>query len=230
MVKLEEDMGSSTWHHYLKKFGFGKKTGVTLPSENPGTLSFSNSTTQATTAYGQGVNVTVMQMLQAMSAVSNNGVMLKPRIISKTVAANGTVTKYGKQTEGRIIKSSTAKDVRKAMVQVVQSDIGTGGAYKMDGVDVGVKTGTAQIAGNNGYLTGASNYIFSVAGMVPSKNPKYLLYITMKQPQNYTKSAEEMMAEIFKPLITRALALDAASMMRRIRPPLRTRPALRWWQ
>lgn len=211
MVKLEEDMGSSTWHHYLKKFGFGKKTGVTLPSENPGTLSFSNSTTQATTAYGQGVNVTVMQMLQAMSAVSNNGVMLKPRIISKTVAANGTVTKYGKQTEGRIIKSSTAKDVRKAMVQVVQSDIGTGGAYKMDGVDVGVKTGTAQIAGNNGYLTGASNYIFSVAGMVPSKNPKYLLYITMKQPQNYTKSAEEMMAEIFKPLITRALALDAAS-------------------
>ncbi|KRM87926.1 cell division protein FtsI [Lacticaseibacillus thailandensis DSM 22698 = JCM 13996] len=211
MVKLEQEMGGATWHHYLKKFGFGQKTGVTLPDESSGTLSFSNATTQATTAYGQGIDVTVMQMLQAMSAVANNGVMLRPRIISKTVSANGTVTKYGKQTEGRIIKTSTAKAVRKAMVKVVQSSIGTGSAYKMNGVDVGVKTGTAQIAGSNGYLTGASNYIFSVAGMVPSKNPKYLLYITLKQPQNYTKAPEEMMAEIFKPLITRALALDAAS-------------------
>ncbi len=98
------------------------------------------------------------------------------------------------------------------MRQVVNASYGTGSAYKMSGVDLAVKTGTAQIAGTTGgYLTGDSNYIFSVMGMAPASNPKYVLYIAMKQPQKMTEPAESIMAQIFRPMMTRALALDGST-------------------
>ncbi len=211
MVKLEQAMGAKTWLSYLHKFGFGSKTNMPFSGESSGGISYGSTPEQASTAFGQAINVTVAQMLRAMSAVAGNGQMVQPRIVSKTVAGDGTVTKYQKKKLAKVVSASAAKQVRAAMVKVVNDEIGTGGAYAMKGVDVGVKTGTAQISSSNGYLTGAHDYIYSVGGMIPSKNPKYIIYITMKQP-NITDSsvtAPEVMATIFKPLIKRALALDS---------------------
>ena len=75
----------------------------------------------------------------------------------------------------------------------------------MPGKSIGVKTGTAQIAGRHGYLTGANNYIFSVVGVTPLNNPRYCIYITMQQPHKMTQDPETILASIFKPMMNRII-------------------------
>lgn len=136
--------------------------------------------------------------------------MVKPYLVSKVVDSNTgkTISSQSTKVVGTPISSSTAKTVRSMMQDVVTSENGTGTAYKIDGYDVGVKTGTAQIANSSGtgYLTGETNYLFSVAGMAPIDNPKYILYITMKQPKTFANQTEgQMLASIFNPLMKRVL-------------------------
>lgn len=211
MVHLEQEMGADTWMKYMKKFKIGEKTGIELPDEIAGGISYKHASDQAMTSFGQSVNVNDMQMLQAFSAVANDGKMVKPQIVQKIVDPNTgkTTKKYKTEVVGHPIKADTAKQVRSAMRQVVTAEYGTGMAYKVPGIKVGVKTGTAQVASpTGGYLTGASNYIFSVAGMVPYNKPRYIVYITMKQPQIMSTAAETMISEIFNPLVKRLMTQE----------------------
>ncbi|MEY8661998.1 penicillin-binding transpeptidase domain-containing protein [Ligilactobacillus faecis] len=210
MAKLEQAMGSKTWMNYIKRFGLLKSTNAGLGNEASGSIEYKYPIEQANTAFGQGINVTVFQMLQAISAVANNGKMVKPYLVSKVVDPNTGKTVYSQSPKvvGRPIRSETAKEVRELMEDVVTDKDGTGTAYKIEGHDVGVKTGTAQIANANGtgYLTGSTNYLFSVAGMAPIDDPKYILYITMKQPKTFADHSEtQMLASIFDPLMKRVL-------------------------
>nr|WP_225426992.1 penicillin-binding transpeptidase domain-containing protein [Companilactobacillus kedongensis] len=206
MVHLEQKMGAKTWMKYMKRFKIGQKTGIQLPGEVAGRISFEHESDQAMTSFGQSVNVNVIQMLQAFSAIANNGKMIKPQIIKKVVnpTTGKTEKNYDTETVGHPISASTAKKVKKAMRSVVTKEYGTGRVYDVPDVKVGVKTGTAQVASDKGgYLTGTNNYIFSVAGMVPYDDPNYIVYITMKQPQKMTESPEKILSEIFNPLVTR---------------------------
>ncbi|MBL3530322.1 penicillin-binding protein [Companilactobacillus zhachilii] len=206
MVKLEEQMGAKTWMKYMKRFRIGDKTGIELPGEVAGNISYEHLSDQAMTSFGQSVNVNTIQMLQAFSAIANGGKMIKPQIIKKVVNPNtGKTTKtYKREVVGQPIKASTAKAVQKAMRKVVTENYGTGMVYNVPGVKVGVKTGTAQIASPaGGYLTGSNNYIFSVAGMIPYNDPNYIVYVTMKQPQKMTEAPERILSEVFNPLIKR---------------------------
>ncbi|WP_338214648.1 penicillin-binding transpeptidase domain-containing protein [Companilactobacillus muriivasis] len=206
MVKLEEQMGSKTWMEYMKRFHIGEKTGIELPGEVAGRISFEHVSDQAMTSFGQSVNVNTMQMLQAFSAIANGGKMIKPQIVQKVVDPNtGKTTKsFKREVVSQPIKASTAKQVQKAMREVVTKNYGTGMVYNVPGVKVGVKTGTAQIASPaGGYLTGNNNYIFSVAGMIPYNDPNYIVYITMKQPQKMTEAPERILSEVFNPLVKR---------------------------
>ncbi|MDD6172186.1 MAG: penicillin-binding protein, partial [Ligilactobacillus ruminis] len=209
MAKLEQKMGAKLWEKYIKKFGLLKSTDSGLSSnESSGSIEYKYPIEQANTAFGQGINVTVLQMMQAFSSVANNGEMVKPYLIEKIVnPTSGKTIKTDKKTVvGHPIKKSTAEKVRDMMQDVVNDPNGTGNAYKINGYDIGVKTGTAQISGNNGYLTGETNSIFSVAGMAPIKNPQYVLYVTMKQPAGFGgKTSSEMLATIFNPLMKRVL-------------------------
>ncbi|MCI1986001.1 MAG: penicillin-binding protein [Lactobacillus sp.] len=213
MVKIEQSMGATVFSEYLRKFGFGQQTGVALPGETSGTFDFGSYLDSAMASFGQSIDVNTMQLMQAVSAVANDGTMVKPRLVEKITDKQGKTTTYKRQVVSKPISKATADQVTEAMRQVVTASYGTGAAYKMNGVDLAVKTGTAQIAGasGNGYLTGDSNYVFSVMGMAPASHPKYVLYIAMKQPQKMTAPAESIMAEIFKPMMARALALDGTS-------------------
>ncbi|GKQ42852.1 cell division protein FtsI [Companilactobacillus sp. RD055328] len=210
MVNLEQQMGADTWDKYLKKFHLAKKTGIELPNESTGKIQFENKSDQAMTSFGQSINVNNMQMLQAVSAIANDGEMVKPYIVDKIYNPNtGKTKKTKKENVGQPISKKTAKQVLSAMEDVVYKKYGSGQSYQIPGYKLGVKTGTAQIASpNGGYLTGNSNYIFSVMGILPSDNPKYLVYITMKQPQNMTKPAETILSEIFNPLALRLMKSD----------------------
>lgn len=213
MVHLEEKMGADTWMKYMKKFKIGEKTGIELPDEIAGGISYKHSSDQAMTSFGQSVNVNAIQMLQAFSAVANDGEMVKPQIVDKIVdpATGKTTKKYKKDVVGHPISADTAKQVRKQMRRVITEEYGTGMVYKVPGIKVGVKTGTAQIAGAGGYLSGSSNYLYSVAGMVPYNKPRYIVYITMKQPQIMSVAAEKMISEIFNPLVKRLMTQDDTS-------------------
>jgi len=143
-----------------------------------------------------------MQMLQMTSAIANNGTMIQPQILAG-VGKRKTIEPI---KVGQPIKASTAKEVLQNMEDVVYQDYGTGQVYQIPNYKVAVKTGTAQItAPTGGYLTGANNYIFSVGGIAPADDPKYILYITMKQPQQMTDSAETILSQIFNPMMQRAL-------------------------
>lgn len=208
MVYLEKNMGAKTWMKYMKRFHLGEKTGINLPGEVPGMINFKHSSDQAITAFGQSVDVNSMQMVQAIGSIGNGGTMMKPRIVSKIQDPNTGKAKTIKPQEvGKPVSAKTSKKVISAMREVVNDKYGTGTVYKIPHQDVAVKTGTAQIADpkGNGYLTGDSNYIFSVAGLAPAKDPKYLVYITMKQPHNMTEAPEKILSEVFNPMMQRLL-------------------------
>ncbi|MBP2057809.1 penicillin-binding protein 2B [Lactobacillus colini] len=205
---LEQKMGLKTWKKYLKKFRVGQKTGITLPGENPGLVSITSRLDGAVTSFGQGVNVNVMQMMQAFSSVANNGQMIKPQLVNKITSPTGkTLSSYKVKKVGQpIFSASTAKVILSSMKDTINKNYGTGTAYKIPGKSIGVKTGTAQIAApGGGYLKGQKNYIFSVVGITSLKNPRYCVYITIRQPRNMGKSAETMLASIFKPLMSRVI-------------------------
>ncbi|MGX4763571.1 penicillin-binding protein [Holzapfeliella sp. JNUCC 72] len=211
MVKLEQQMGSTVFNDYLKKFQINQKTGITLPGEVVGSRQSKTDLDFAINSFGQGINVTAVQMMQAFSAIANKGQMVKPQIIDHVTNPNTgeNSSQYQVQNVGEpVISEQTASQVLSAMKDVVYQNYGTGTAYKVPGFDIAAKTGTAQIANPNGggYLTGSNNYIFSVVGMAPADDPKYTLYITVKQPQKMTAAAETIMSNVFKPLMTRVLS------------------------
>ncbi|MGR3741971.1 penicillin-binding transpeptidase domain-containing protein [Companilactobacillus sp. DQM5] len=208
MVTLEQQMGASTWQNYLNKFHMGEKTNIDLPNETAGKIEFSHSSDQAMTSFGQSIDVNTIQMLQAVSAVANKGKMVKPYVVDKIVDPNtNKITQTKKTVVGQPIKSDTANQVMSAMEDSVYKDYGLGKIYSIPGYKTAVKTGTAQIPSQSGgYLTGSNNYVFSVMGILPADKPRYMIYITMKQPQVMSpKGGDGILSEIFNPLALRLL-------------------------
>ncbi|WP_281196289.1 penicillin-binding protein [Lactobacillus acetotolerans] len=214
-VHIERQMGAKTWREYLNRFHIGKKTGVTLPGEQPGLIAFKSPIDQAVTSFGQGINVNVMQMMQAYSSLANNGQMVKPQYVDKITDSDGkTLNGYQIKKVGQPVYSpSTRKVVLDNMKRVLNKKIGTGYAYKMSGDSIAVKTGTAQIANpkGGGYLKGNSNYIFSVVGVTPADHPRYCIYLTIKQPRRMTKPAETILSSIFKPVMSRVILMSKST-------------------
>src|SRR5699024_1581001 len=101
-----------------------------------------------------------------------------------------------KKVGSKIYSNKTKKVVLANMKRVLNKQSGTGNAYKMGNADIAVKTGTAQIANpkGGGYLKGDSNYIFSVVGVYPTKDPRYCIYLTIKQPHLAGTTAEKILA------------------------------------
>ncbi|WP_441776055.1 penicillin-binding transpeptidase domain-containing protein [Limosilactobacillus fermentum] len=201
---VEQNMGAKTWIKYIRRFGLLKKVNVYgMGNETAGYTTFKGKLEQANTAYGQGITVNVMELMQAYTAIANNGKMVKPYWIEKVTDPNTgkTVKKLSTTVVGHPISASTAKQVRKYMEGVIYNKVGTGQSYKVSGYRIAGKTGTAQIAGTNGYETGTNDYIYSFAGFAPAKNPKYIIYLSMKKPKNLTKAAETYLSSISTPII-----------------------------
>lgn len=216
MSILVNRLGRHTWRRYLDNYHIGKKTNITLPDENSGLINIHSQIDQAVTSFGQGITVNALQMMQVYSALANSGQMLKPQLVEKIVSSSGKVIKrYKKIKVGKPVYSQeTAQTTLKLMRDVVEKEYGTGMTYKIPGKSIAVKTGTAQIAGiYGGYLKGDRNYFFSVVGLTPADNPRYCIYITMKQPQIMSDPPETIMSLIFKPLINRVSVSSKVDMM-----------------
>ncbi|MDW3676778.1 penicillin-binding transpeptidase domain-containing protein [Enterococcus faecium] len=205
MVILEQRLGGR-WYNYLQKLGFGQSTHSGLDDEVNGALPTLNIVDRAMSAYGQAVGVTNFQMMKAFTSIANNGTMIQPRYISKVVDPQ-TGEERITQTEvlGQPFSKETTEKVREYMRDVVESEnYGSAyGVYSVPGYNVSAKTGTAQIASDTGgYQTGDTAYLYSIVEMVPSEDPDYVLYLTMKHPKTYDRMA---LAKIANPLMKRAM-------------------------
>ena len=184
-VKIGQLLGKERLFSYLDKFGFGEKTGIDLNGEGQGIIFPLNrvgNVELATTAFGQGVSVTPIQQVNAVSAVVNGGSLLKPYIVKSISESETNNIIEQKQTikVRKVVSKETSLIMRRALESVVA--LGGGKSAYIEGYRVGGKTGTAQKVENGKYLVG--NYIMSFMAVVPSNNPKAVLYLAIDNPKN----------------------------------------------
>ena len=175
---------------YYKKLGFGQKTNIDLPNEYTGKVKFKYDVEVVNAGFGQGITTTPIQQIKALTAISNNGVILNPYIVSKTVnSSTKEVTYKAEVKEGeKVASTETINKIKDLMYRVVNSDSSetTGSKYKMDGYDLIGKTGTAQIVNprTGKYYDGKYDYITSFSGMYPKDDPKVILYVAFQRSYN----------------------------------------------
>ncbi len=174
---LALELGSATLMDYYERLGFGDKTGIELAGETYGKVDFYYQSELANASFGQGLSVTPIQMLQAYTAITNDGSILKPYIVDKIVDENGEIEYQAQREEVAKVYSKTTTDyMQNLMYNAVYNGAST--LWRPENVTVIGKTGTAQIANpSGGYLDGAADYIRSFAAIFPKENPKYILYM-----------------------------------------------------
>lgn len=183
-VKLGQLLGKDRLFSYIDKFGFGKKTGIDLAGEATGILfplDRVGNVELATSAFGQGISVTPIQQVMAVSAVVNGGVLYKPYIV-KGISDNAgnNVVEYSKSKVRKVLSKRTSEIMRLALESVVA--YGGGKSAYIEGYRIGGKTGTAQKSENGSYLV--NNYIMSFMSVVPANNPQAVLYLAIDNPKN----------------------------------------------
>jgi len=196
-VELGERLGKNTLFKYIRNFGFGTKTGVDLSGEASGilfNLDRVGPVELATTAFGQGVSVTPIQQVAAVSAAVNGGILYKPYIAKELVdpKTGETVMRKNPVAKRRVISENTSKQIRHALETVVTQ--GSGKNAYVDGYPVGGKTGTAQKAKNGRYLE--NNYVLSFIGFAPANDPKIVVYLAVDNPKNTIQFGGQVAAPI----------------------------------
>ncbi|WP_419961542.1 penicillin-binding protein [Psychrobacillus sp. BM2] len=209
MAYLLNQIGEKTFNEYIKLFGFGQKTGIDLPNETTGIIADSGPVERVTTTYGQGTTVTPIQMVQAMTAIANEGKMMQPYIIDKIVNPNTNEIELNHKPSEKEspISAETAQQVKEILASTVTSEKGTAKKFKLNGYTSAGKTGTAQIAKpGGGYYWGRNDFLYSFLGMAPVEDPQLIVYIMVHRPNlELTESGSDTTSEIFNTVMERSL-------------------------
>lgn len=224
MIKIAQKLGSGNFYGYIRKFGFYSLTGVDLPGEARGLLKDVknwNALSLPAISFGQGIGVTGLQMINAFSAIANDGVLMKPLVIENigkadadTKAAStesaiamhamGTKEKTGNgMADGvfepkeirRVVSIETARRVKKLLKSVVE--FGTGRSAKISGYTVGGKTGTAQKVDPVLKTYSAKYYTVSFCGMVPAMEPEIVILVIIDEPKGSSYYAASVASPVF---------------------------------
>ena len=177
-------LGKEKLFSYLDLFGFGDKTGIDLSGEATGILFKLDDVKDlelATTAFGQGVSVTPIQQVTAVSSIVNGGYLYKPYVV-KSILDNKT-NNILLSNNSTLVRKTISKNTSNIMRMALESVVANGGGKKtyIDGYRVGGKTGTAQKQENGRYLE--NNYIMSFMAVMPSNDPKIVLYLAIDNPK-----------------------------------------------
>ncbi|NLO88975.1 MAG: stage V sporulation protein D [Clostridia bacterium] len=189
------------FYEYIKNFGFGKATGITLPGEGKGLLiplEQLKDINIATISIGQGISVTPIQMITAVSAVANGGNLMKPLLVKEIRDNSGKVVeKFEPQKVRQVISPETSERLCKMLENVVNE--GTGSRAFIEGYRVAGKTGTAQKVGKGGYVPG--KYVASFVGFAPANDPQVAALVIVDEPQGYPYYGGTVAAPIFKRVV-----------------------------
>ena len=179
-VTIAERLGAPGIMDWIKRFGFGQKTGIDFPGESPGAvlpLDEWSGSTIGNVPIGQGVDVTPIQVAAAYAAVANNGVWIQPHLLERI--GERTVAPPERR---RVVSPRINRELKAMLTGVVDEHGATGTAAAIPGYTVAGKTGTAQVPGPHGYTTG--QYVASFVGMVPVAKPRLLVLVVVNEPHN----------------------------------------------
>lgn len=185
---INRHMNSAMLRQYFRKLGFGMKTGISLPNESTGNINFKYETEIYNAGFGQGITTTPMQNIQALTPLTNDGMLISPYLVEKIVnPTTGEIIFEGKRDE---IEKVASKETVNKMISLMDDTVNgignTGSGYRMESGELIGKTGTAQIASESGggYLSGKEDIISSFAGVYPKSNPEIIIYASVKRPAN----------------------------------------------
>ena len=183
---INRHMNAAMLRQYFKKLGFGQKTGIALPNEMSGFLNFKYETEIYNAGFGQGITTTPIQNIQALTPLTNDGMLVKPYLIEKMVnpTTKEVVYKGKKEEIERVANTETVQKMISLMDATVNEVGNTGSGYRIDSHELIGKTGTAQIANEkgSGYLNGKADIVSSFSGIYPKSNPKIIIYASVKRP------------------------------------------------
>src|SRR5207248_8018891 len=202
-AKLAVTLGDQKFYEYIRRFGFGDRTGIELPGEIPGLLRSPQSWSKISITHipmGHEIGVTPLQMATAMCAIANGGKLMTPRIVKSITTGDGkTISTLSPITLRQVISPQTARNIGEALRGVV-SDRGTAAAAAVPGFTIAGKTGTAQKVGpNGGYEKGKE--VVSFCGYLPADNPQFVGFVVLDDAQ--TKSEQNYGGTVAGPIFSR---------------------------
>ena len=205
-VRIGETLGVETLMDYIDKYGFGDKTGIDLNGESAGILfdpDVMGPVELATTSFGQGISVTPIQQIRAVSAAINGGLLYTPHMVKAFLESetNSLIEKIEPEVTRQVISEETSSLVRYALESVVAN--GSGKNAYIENYRVGGKTGTAQKVVNGSYLDG--NYILSFMGFMPADDPEIVVYVAIDNPKGVTQYGGVVSAPIARNVLLSAI-------------------------
>ncbi len=191
-------LGKERFSTYMKSFGLDKKTGIDLPYEAAPLVDNLNSPREiehATASYGQGIAMTPIATIRALSVLANGGKLVNPHVVAKIDYKTGITKKTELPEPQQILKPETSHEVTRMLVRVVDEAL-LGGKVKMEHYSIGAKTGTAQISKGSGGGYFEDRYLHSFFGYFPAYNPKFIIFLYTYYPKE-VKYASETLTQSF---------------------------------
>jgi len=204
-VFIQQKIGKEQFLEYLEEFGFFEKTGIDSGAEefsgNKPLLS-GHLRDLATASFGQGIEVTPIQLVRAFGAIANGGSLMRPYIVEKIVKANGEVIETQPEVQREVISQKTSNTLTSMMMSVIEN--GSGRNAKIKGYHLAGKTGTAQVPLKGGGGYSETETIQSFIGFFPALNPKVLIFVKLDNPREVeeaSRSAVPLGRELIKYII-----------------------------
>ncbi|MBN2658136.1 MAG: PASTA domain-containing protein [Calditrichaeota bacterium] len=216
---MSETVDSRDYYNMLKNFGFGQTTGITLNGESSGILFEPEKwslRSKPTISFGQEIGVSAIQVISAATVFANSGILLKPHIVKKVVAPDGTVIKeYGREPVREVLSPEVADSVLHMMQKVTEE--GTARRARIEGFNISAKTGTAQIPDKETGKYSTTEYLGSILAIFPTDDPEIIVYIVIDRPMgDYTyggRIGSPLVKELAEELIP-LMGLDLATSRR----------------
>ncbi|MBN1381430.1 MAG: PASTA domain-containing protein [Deltaproteobacteria bacterium] len=222
-VKIYEALGKEKFYHYIRQFGFGEKTGIDFPGESLGLLRSQDKWTRvdgSTIAFGQGISVTAVQLITALSAIANQGILMKPYIVKGFVDKQGGVAGLVKPTPvRRVVSAETAKRLAAILTDVVGEEDGTGKMARIDNISVAGKTGTSQKFDFNLGIYSSKKLMTSFLGFFPAEDPQIAMLVTLDEPEK-DRWGGVAAAPVFKSIAEQILTCFKTNIQNNYRMPV----------
>ncbi|MHB1316234.1 MAG: peptidoglycan D,D-transpeptidase FtsI family protein [Minisyncoccota bacterium] len=197
MAYIVSKVGNKVFEDYMYKFGLDTKTDIDLPNEAKNltaNLKSPRDIEHFTASFGQGIALSPISTVRALSTIANGGYLIHPHVATKIKYKIGITKDISYPPGDQVIKKTTSEEVTRMMVRSVDEYL-RGGKLKLPNYSVAIKTGTAQIASNGGYST--DDFLHSFVGFFPAYNPRFLVFLYTVKPRGVKYSSESLSDPFF---------------------------------
>jgi cell division protein FtsI (penicillin-binding protein 3) len=204
-IKIAQQVGRKSFYEYIQKFGFGEKSGLSLPGESAGQLKDPkkwDNLSLASISFGHEIAVTPMQMVSALAAIANGGNLMEPRITHTLVKDGQVIESFKPRTVRRVISEKTSRQLIEVLKSVVKT--GTGKKAAIEGFDVAGKTGTAQKYNMETHSYSKTEFISSFIGFAPADSPRLVILVMIDNPKGLHWGSV-VAAPVFREIAKKAL-------------------------